>query len=214
MRSIKNQPITKGRIVFSGLLMLGILSTIYAERGRVQINAADTIAQSGTLRTAPTSKAKVTVRITFDTGVVFTVTQLEGATIRVGKHESTVGIIAHIDSERSDRVSADVFSLIPIESQGAASSGEHMADLTSLEIGREASEVVKGGLRFKVELLETLKAPNAVPSKASFSRLTPQAGGICCITCPGGEKACGCLVESSCGSCCCDPCCPGGGFAT
>ena len=212
MREVKDRLITDGKIAFAALLVLVVLSTIYAERGRYQTSSArDSVKYSGRLRTVPTSGSKVTLRLTFDDGAVFVVTQLEGAAIRVERNGSTTGIIAHIDPEQKDRVAADVFKVVPIEVQGVLS-GERIADLTSVGIGPEGVDITKGDLSFKVEVAGIGIAPRVIPSKVSFLRFRPQGGGgggECCVTC-NGVRVCGCAVEAACGSCCCSPCCDGG----
>lgn len=209
MKEVEDRLIRHGKIAFAVLLVLGVLPTIYAERGGLQ-NAQQSIPFSGRLKTVPTSESRVKLRITFNDGAVFVVTQLEGATIRVERNGDTVGIIAHIDPEQKDRVTAEVFKVVPIEANGVRL-GERIADLTSLNIDQGAVDVTKGDLSFKVEVAGIGTSARTLPSKISFVRFHPEGSGEggCCVTCHGW-RVCGCNVEADCGSCCCYPCCDQG----
>lgn len=53
-------------------------------------------------------------------------------------------------------------------------------------------------------------AGGASSAAPETSGLIPDIDGTCCVTC-GSTTACACAVSMSCGSCCADQCCPGGG---
>src|SRR6185295_3886151 len=88
-----------GVATFSFIGASALLLTVYAET-EPQKNVADdpitlTNKKSGTVHS---SGSRVSLRLTFDTGAVFTVTQFEGAPIRIERNGSTISMVPHVDT--------------------------------------------------------------------------------------------------------------------
>ena len=62
---------------------------------------------------------------------------------------------------------------------------------------------------FRQATLGSVTGETASASSQSTASI-PDVDGTCCVTC-GSTTACACAVSMSCGSCCADTCCPGGG---
>lgn len=167
-----------------------------------------------TASSSHSSRAKVTVQLTFDNGAVFTVTQFEGEMIRAETHGQTIGISTHIDSDRGNQVTADVFSGIPMDSRGLSIKNRR-PDISLLDIGRRPLDLSVGTGSLKIELVGIsyeVASRDERKSSARFRLLDGGGAGIegegpeCCVTC-SGNTACGCRVDATCGSCCVGGCC-------
>jgi hypothetical protein len=205
-------------VAFSGFAFIALLATVYAQQVSQKNSADDIVVQSKQLGAVPSSASsgsKVTLRLTFDAGkdteVVFKVTQFEGSIIRVERNGSTVGIVPHIDTERGNQVTAKILKLVPVDARDI-SVGERIAEISSFEIGREASDLPIADFGVRVEVIGIafeIRPPNE-RKKISQVHLLDEGGGIeggrCCVTC-SGIQVCGCAVEGPCGSCCTGSCC-------
>lgn len=216
MDKTKNRLSTAGRVTFSTLTLLvlltvGLLATVYAQRVSPQKKSADNaILNSGSVGTAPESGSKVTLKLTFDNGTVFKVTQFEDAPIRITRHGSTIVLAAHLNSENLSEVHAKIFKVSPVETAGVHL-GESIAEVgsLSLDIGREVSELNEGDLAFKIEVIQIAIDTKSTEERNKLSRvhlMSMGGGGVCCVTC-SEITVCGCYVEGPCGSCCVGSCC-------
>ncbi|MEK6303420.1 MAG: hypothetical protein AABO41_22145 [Acidobacteriota bacterium] len=210
MNTSKFRLITAGTITFSALLLAGLVSTIYAQKERSQADSAEDPVVSGKrLGTVPSSGSKIMLRLTFDNGAVFTVAHFEGGMTKIKRNGSTIGIAARINTEQWNQVTAKIFKVVPVEVQGK-SLGESIAEIGTVDIAREASELPNGEMGVKVEVIGIVYEVKVGEGRNESSRFRPLAGegGECCLTC-SGITVCDCYVAGSCGSCCVGACCNG-----
>lgn len=209
MHTSKFRLITTGTIAFFALLLAGLVSTIYAQKERTQTDSpADPVVYGKRLGTVPSSGSKVTLRLTFDNGAVFTVTQFEGAMIKIKRNGSTIAIVARINTEQWN-VSAKILKVVSVEARGE-SLGESISEMGKVDIGREASELPNGEMGVKVELIGIVYEVKVAEGRNENSRFRPLggAGEECCLTC-GNITACGGYVVGPCGACCVGSSCNG-----
>jgi|GEM_PF-6432784 len=207
MNQTRNQWNVAGSVAFSALTLFALfavaLSAItYAKQESQKQSADNSVVDSG--RVGTVSGSKVRLKLTFDNGAVFKVTQFEGAPIRVTRNGSTVVIATHLDSENLNRVHAKIYKVFPVGVQ----LGEGMAEVGSLDIGKTASEFNEGDLACKIEVVQIVVDMKTTEDRNEFSRVHLMGGGTgqCCLTCDG-ITVCGCGVDGSCGSCCVGSCC-------
>jgi hypothetical protein len=207
MNETKNRWAAAGMITFSaavlsGLLATGLLATIYAQESTSQFKSGQgLVVYSKSVRTVPESGSKVTLRLIFDNGAVFRVTQFEGAMIRIIRNGTTIGLAAHIDVDHWNQVSAKVFNVVPVAMKDV-DRGESITEMGSFDIGREASELPNGDLGVKVEVLGIAYEVGNTDENKKTSRVhLLNREGECCVTC-SGITVCGGAVDAPCGSCC------------
>lgn len=199
----KNRWVTAGMITFSAavlsaVLPTGLLTKIYAQEPTLS-SAKGIVTHSERARSTPESGSKVTLKLTFDNGAVFKVTQFEGAMIRIVRNNTTILLAAHIDTDRWNQVSAKIYKVLPVAAKDL-SQGESIAEMSSFDISREASELPDGDLGVKVEVLDIAYAVGNIDESKRTSRVH-LLNKECCVTC-SGITVCGAAVEADCGSCC------------
>lgn len=213
MKDPKGRLITVWTLGCSILVLSGLLVTLYAQDDRSQTNpAADSISSRGSVGTVSASKSKVTLKLAFDNGSVFKVTQFMDRVIRVERNGSAVAIVAHMDTRRIDQVVARIYKLLP-EEAGGEPLGESIGELRLSSIGNDSAEASPSNLGFRLQVIR-LSLESDVEGTIKLSSFRPFDGGgecTCCVTC-NGIRVCGCAVEGDCGSCCCGTCCGGGGL--
>ena len=220
----ENQDRRRAAVIVTGFVLLvllvssALLATVYAQ-SISQKNPVDAVGvtskQLGTVPSTGSSRSKVTLQLTFDTGAVFRVTQFEGSLIRVERNGSTIGMIPHIDNGHGNQVTATLFEGFPLDVRDV-SLLERIAKTSSFEIGREGLDLTTGGLGVKVAVIGIAYEVRTTGEgkKNSQLRLLSGPGGIddggggpeCCVTC-SGATVCGCSVEAPCGNCCVGLCC-------
>jgi len=201
-------------LVSSVVAISAVFVTVYAQQGSQTASRDDFVVSSKRSITGSSTGSvgsKVTLQLTFDNGMVFQVTQLEGELIRVERNNSRIGIVAHID-DNGNQVRADVFKGPPEGAREISIKGR-IPDISSLEIGRVASNfpITELGLTVAVLRIEyAASLPNDAEEHSRFHLFSGpgQIGGNgeCCVICDG-VRVCGCQVEAPCGSCCTGTCC-------
>lgn len=197
---------TASRGVFSTLALLAVLSaTVYAQHVTQKASSDSPVVYSGRANTPPVSGSKVTLKLSFSNGAVFTVTQFEGAGIRVTANGSTTVISTHLDAEHLNEIRATIFRVFSVEKRGTIL-GEGVSEIGSLNI-KEGSDLTEYGLECKVEIVRIV-IESTVPEGGGvkLSRVHIMSQEECCLTC-SGYTVCGCAVSGPCGSCCCGWCC-------
>ena len=202
-----------GVATFSFIGASALLLTVYAET-EPQKNVADdpitlTNKKSGTVH-SPGSR--VSLRLTFDTGAVFTVTQFEGAPIRIERNGSTISMVPHVDTINGNQVRVDIFKGLSMSPKDV-SIKNRIPDISAFEVGIEPSALPISDLGSRVEIAVVgiayeVRVPSEDKEISRFRPLFDPPGRIdeCCLRC-SEITVCGCAVEGACGSCCSGSCC-------
>lgn len=181
-------------------------ATVYAQHVTQKASSDSPVVYSGRANTPPVSGSKVTLKLSFSNGAVFTVTQFEGAGIRVTANGSTTLISTHLDKEHLNEIRATIRKVFSVENKGTVL-GEGVSEMGSLNIG-EGSDLTEYGLECKVEIVRIViesTVPDGEATKLSRVHIMMNQEE-CCLTC-SGVTICGCAVTGPCGSCCSGWCC-------
>jgi len=105
MNKTKNRWSGVGKAAFSVLTLFALMAValsgiVYAQRISQKQSADNPVVYEEKFGTAAVSESKVKLRLTFDDGTVWTVTQFEGAMIKVKRNGITIGISPHVDKDR------------------------------------------------------------------------------------------------------------------
>lgn len=197
---------------FSALALSSVFVVVYAQQ-LSQKNSAPVVSSKhvGAVSSAGSSNSKVTLRLTFDNGAIFTVTQYEGEMIRVERDGSAFGIATHIDTGHSYQVTAKILKVLPVTAP-VSIADEGTVEISSVELGRKALELPVGELGVTAEVISITYDLGTSRERKRTSRVhiyDDLIGGgdpQCCLTC-SGVTVCGCRVSGDCGSCCVGTCC-------
>jgi hypothetical protein len=166
------------RLAFQAILLGGVTAVAFLTLELSSISAQDSsrLSASGRApvpfekqaRTTAISDKKVKLQLTFPNGVVFDVTQFEGATIRIEQDGSTVGLAPYIIE---DRVTVRTFRIFSVEDQGVTLA-EGMSDVALIDVGPKTpgasrsqiglSEVTNGALNFSVGVTKVMSPRGGV----------------------------------------------------
>jgi len=208
MTQAKSRLSIAGTVVLSTLVLGALFATLHAEP---QPEGQESVQSGVSVKTVGSTKSKVTLKLTFDNGAVFTVTQLVGKPIKVEHDGSAFAIVAELDNDgTANQVKIKIFKMLSTEGSGN-SLGEAIGEMRFLGVGKHAEELVQSNLGFRVHLIK-LSLETDVEKNIELSSIRLMDGGeecSCCVTC-SGVRVCGCAVDAGCGSCCCGVCC--GGF--
>lgn len=195
---------TASRGVFSALALFFVLSaTVYAQHVTQKASSDSPVVYSGRVNTPLVSDARVTMKLTFSNGAVFTVTQFEGADIRVTGNGATTIISPRLETDQSNGIRTTILRVSSGENN-AAPLREHVSEIASLSINEEA-DLTRYGLECKVEVVRIVIEGESDRTKLSRVHIM-SSPAECCLTC-SGYTVCGCAVSGSCGSCCSGWCC-------
>lgn len=197
-----------GTMAIAAVVSSTVLLTIYAQSQKDSAEGLTVSLSRKSTMDPSSSPSKITLRLTFDNGAAFTVTQFEGLPIRVERNGSSFGIATHVDTSNGNQIKADMFRGVPMNSADV-SIKDRRPDVSLFDIGREPSELPFSEFGVKVELVGISYGANARIEHHDTSRIhlmMAPGGSECCLTC-GTITVCGCAVEGPCGSCCSGQCC-------
>ena len=179
----------------------------------------DPLPLSQQARTIPFSNTTITLQISVDGGEPVKVGQSEGGMIRIeklprdGQPGLIIGFAPYISDPATETVSVRTMEITRIVKDGALI-GEGIKELDNLLISKDfAEDFVVSPNSSSTFSLQLISVKRRTPEKrvsfkaGSIFQVEIEEGyGTCCVIC-NGIKYCGCIVETSCGSCCVGNCC-------
>jgi hypothetical protein len=211
--AIRPTPKFVRRVMFASVLMVtwifvGGIALALANDSRDPNEAASPVAPSQ--KESPSSERFFTLKLTFESGLVFEATQAEGKSIQV-RHLD--GALYHIRAvKQQDRVEAKVSRSIRMENKGDLLA-EITEDVDLFEIAATGSVLRTSDLAVRIELVSFSSESKQTSGSLSVGGTGLNddgyewgGGGSCCLSC-GGEYVCACRVTGICGTCCVGTCC-------
>jgi hypothetical protein len=195
-----------GKMLTSGFLIIGLATALSAQENLPERSPGYHGTSRGVQsKIVAVTDSKVTLRFTFDNGVWFEVTQLEGETISLEKDGAKIGFVASVGE---DGVSLTAYDMLGVKDQERNLS-EGNSLLSKFKVSRKAPQSLWPSLGLKIELLNIVKdwkSEGLVNHSPPYKTSSLDPGGLCCVTC-SGIKMCACSVTAPCGECCVGVCC-------